>query len=149
MKLLKLVLGPSLLAFSSACPSCQSEQSKKKSEPEAVSTQEKDATDTKKISFFSVPWGCVQVDKSKLEAAAYTIKDYKTSPGACPSQINVVDQKASLLLTCAITIGPPAVPATYILYEKRTLDGKEVSDLKALGFSVSNFCPTLAQKKFN
>jgi hypothetical protein len=128
---------------------CRSETSQTTREP-AASSQNQNANEPGLyLHFFSVAWGCVQVEKAKLEAASYTIQDYKTAAGACPADIAVIDLRASPLLTCSVSIGAAGVPGTYILYDKRSLDGKNVADLKAEGFTASNFCPMLAQKKFN
>lgn len=102
-----------------------------------------------KLHFFSVAWGCVEVEKAKLDAAAYTIKNFATQSGACPSTLAVLTATSKKLLECPVVIGPSSIPAIYILFDKRSLDGKTVSDLGAEGFTVDNFCPMVAQKTFN
>jgi hypothetical protein len=101
------------------------------------------------VHFFSVAWGCVEVDKTKLDAAAYTIQDFETKSGACPETLPVLDTSSKQLLKCPIAIGPKSIPATYILFDKRTLDGKTVRDLRAEGFTADNFCPAVAERTFN
>lgn len=101
------------------------------------------------LHFFSVAWGCVEVDKARLDAAAYTIKDFETKTGPCPDSIPVLSATAVPLLKCSVEIGPPSIPATYVLFDKRTLDGKTVRDLRADGFTSENFCPAVAERTFN
>ncbi len=101
------------------------------------------------VHFFSVAWGCVEVDKAKLDAAAYTIKDFESKTGPCPETLPVLDTTSKPLLECPIEIGPQSIPASYILFDKRTLDGKTVRDMRADGFTRDNFCPALAERDFN
>lgn len=101
------------------------------------------------VHFFSVAWGCVEVDKSRLEAAAYTIQDFESKPGPCPATLPVLDVTALPLLKCPVVIGPQSIPATYILFDKRTLDGKTVRDMRADGFTSETFCPAIAERTFN
>lgn len=100
------------------------------------------------VHFFSVAWGCVEVDQAKLNAASYTIQDFETKTGACPSSLTILNTKSQKLLECPVVIGPKSIPATYILFDKRSLDGKTLSDLRAEGFTVDNFCPQVAQRSF-
>lgn len=102
-----------------------------------------------RVHFFSVAWGCVEVEKAKLDAAAYTIQDFETKTGACPETLSVLNTTAQHLLKCPVVIGPKSIPATYILFDKRTLDGKTVRDLRADGFTTDNFCPAVAERIFN
>jgi hypothetical protein len=106
------------------------------------------AKDNKWVHFFSVSWGCVEVERAELDAMAYTIQDYRVSDGKCPDTLEVIEKTSEPLLTCPITIGPQAVPATYVLYDKRSLDGETVSDLESEGFTENNFCPAIAQRAF-
>lgn len=106
-------------------------------------------TSSASIHFFSVAWGCVEVDQAKLDAAAYTIQDFETKAGPCPATLTVLDATSVPLLKCSVTIGPKSIPATYILFDKRTLDGKTVRDLRAEGFTSENFCPAVAERTFN
>lgn len=101
------------------------------------------------IHFFSVAWGCVEVDKAKLDAAAYTIQSFETKAGPCPATLPVLDATSKPLLKCPVEIGPQSIPATYILFDKRTLDGKTVRDMRAEGFTSENFCPAVAERTFN
>lgn len=101
------------------------------------------------VHFFSVAWGCVEVDKSRLEAAAYTIQNFEIKAGPCPASLPVLDATSTPLVKCPVVIGPKAIPATYILFDKRTLDGKTVRDLRAEGFTSENFCPAVAERTFN
>jgi hypothetical protein len=107
------------------------------------------ATSSAYIHFFSVAWGCVEVDKAKLEAASYTIQDFETKAGPCPATLPVLDATSTPLLECPVEIGPKSIPASYILFDKRTLDGKTVRDMRADGFTSENFCPAVAERTFN
>ncbi len=101
------------------------------------------------VHFFSVAWGCVEVEQARLDASSYTIKDFETKTGACPETLAVLNATARQLLRCPVVIGPKAIPATYILFDKRTLDGNTVRDLRAEGFTEDNFCPAVAERTFN
>ncbi len=50
------------------------------------------------VHFFWVAWGCVEVDKAKLDAAAYTIKDFESKTGPCPETLPVLDTTSKSLL---------------------------------------------------
>ena len=99
--------------------------------------------------FFSVAWGCVEVKELDLQKADYQIQNFTTEAGRCPESLDVLGQKSEPLLSCEINIGSPAVvPATYVLYDKRSLDGETVSDLAQEGFRIDNFCPAVQQRDF-
>jgi hypothetical protein len=133
-----------LLALATLHSACS-----KSSGPEATADGQPVAAQTARVHFFSVAWGCVEVEKSKLDAASYTIKDFATKTGACPETLPVLTSTSKPLLNCPVVIGPKLIPATYILFDKRSLDGKTVSDLSAEGFTTENFCPALAARTFN
>jgi|GEM_PF-2817357 len=133
-----------LAAVNSAC-------SKSSSPPATQQTADGKpvAAQSARVHFFSVAWGCVEVEKAKLDAAAYTIQDSATQVGACPETLSVLNSTSKPLLNCPIDIGPKSIPASYILFDKRSLDGKTVRDLRAEGFTTENFCPAVAERTFN
>ncbi len=107
-----------------------------------------ESTSSSKIHFFSVAWGCVEVATIDLEAADYEIKDYQTSEGKCPDTLQVLEETSEPLFTCDVTIGPSEIDATYVFYNKRTLDKVNVDDLEAQGFTAEVFCPEISKKVF-
>lgn len=131
-------------------PACSQSSSSPETQPATTGQAASTATSgsTEQVHFFSVAWGCIEVEKSKLEAASYTIQDFETKTGACPSSLTVLNTSSQQLLECPVVIGPQSIPATYILFDKRSLDGKTVSDLRAEGFTADNFCPAVAQRSF-
>ncbi len=143
-----IFIGLAWLGFFSAC----SKSSSSDGTPQTTGIQSASSAtpvQSLKLHFFSVAWGCVEVEKAKLDAASYTIKNFETQSGGCPATLTVVNATSKKLLECPVVIGPSSIPAIYILFDKRSLDGKTVSDLSAEGFTVDNFCPMIAQKIFN
>ena len=128
-------------------PKLQEPKTNQNSSPDPTMTSSGMESNLAKLHFFSVAWGCVEVEQAKLDAAAYLIQDYKTEDGPCPGTLPVLDQIAQPLLTCPVKIVLPAISANYVLYDKRAL-GSTVDDLKKQGFSQSNFCPAIFEKNF-
>jgi len=139
-----------IMVLAGFLPACSQSSSTPEAQPVAAGQAASSATSasTEHVHFFSVAWGCIEVEKSKLDAASYTIQDFETKTGACPSSLTVLNTNSQKLLECPVVIGPKAIPATYILFDKRSIDGKTVSDLRAEGFTTDNFCPALAQRSF-
>ena len=114
--------------------------------PSTESTSSENTDQGADIHFFSVAWGCVELSESSLNG--YEIQDYAVEDGSCPSTITVVGESSSPLFTCEIVVGPEEVPASYIFYDKRSLDNETVQDLESQGFNEGNFCPEIEKKTF-
>ena len=141
LRMLSIIL---LASFHFHCSPSSSDAGKRDAGSPTVGTPA-----TSFVHFFSVAWGCIQVEVARLEAAQYTIRDFTPAAGACPTTVPVLTAVSKPLLQCPVVIGPASIPATYILFDKRTLDGQTVRDLQAEGFTEENFCPAVSQRAFN
>lgn len=118
-----------------------------KDQAESSSQTPAEIPDVPSVHFFSVAWGCVNVEKEDLDSEGYEIKDYKIEDGTCPKTLKVANEESKPMFTCKVKINDK-IDALYVLYDKRTLDGSTVNDLRAEGFTKENFCPIIGSKQF-